>query len=567
MELGEYLAALRRRWIVIVLLALLGGAAGYLQASSTAPTYRSSSSVYLSLTHGSTVSEFSQGATYAQNVVQSFVQLARMPVVLQPVVDELQLDTTATKLASQISTDSPLNTMIIEISAVSRDSQRAADIANSVAKHLAQTLPQVSPTSEDGVSSLKMTVIAPAEPPIAPFAPRPRLMAAAGAAVGALLAVLVALALAQLDTLVRTATDLPMAPARTILGQVPHDRSLARRPRAVLDHPHSPIAESYRRLRTNLQFLDASRRLRSFVITSSVPGEGKSTTSVNLALVMAEKGMRVLLVDADLRSPSIADICGLEGGAGLSAVLIHEAVIDDVAQPWGVPGLHVMTAGQIPPNPTQLIDSESMTEFLRAAGAQYDMVILDTPPLLAVTDAAVLAHLTDGALLVVGSRKVKKPDLQEALDSLDAASASVLGILVNGVARRRKDVRYGYGQTPARRAPFRRMSRHARQASRSARQAATTAREAGPLTEAKGLWPLAGGVGEGVALEHAGSHRAAVTEHHTAAAPSSAPTGPDGQDQAGQNGQDQHLTPEAAEVVDGGDDAMATARGGVTGSD
>ena len=473
MELGEYLAALRRRWLVIALLALLGGAAGYLQASSTTPTYRSSSSVYLSLTRGSTVSEFSQGATYAQNVVQSFVQLARMPVVLQPVIDELKLDTTAPKLAEQIQTDSPLNTMIIEISAVSPDPQRAADIANSIAKHLTQTLPQVSPTSSDGVPSLKMTLIAPAEPPVAPFAPRPQLMGVAGVAVGIVLGVLIALARAQLDTVIRTSSDLPTSPARTILGQVPYDRVLGKRPRAVLDDPHSPLAESYRRLRTNMQFLDASRRLRSFVVTSAIPGEGKTTTAVNVALVMAEKGMRVLLVDADLRSPSIAEICGLEGGVGLSTVLIQEAAIDEVAQPWGVPGLHVMTSGQLPPNPSQLIDSEAMTSFLRAARAQYDLVILDTAPLLAVTDAAVLAHLTDGALVVVRSRKLKRPDLVEALGSLDAVSAVCLGVLVNGVTRRRKDVRYGYGHVPVRRGEvFRRLSRHSRQASRAARRAA-----------------------------------------------------------------------------------------------
>jgi len=459
MELGEYLAVLRKRWFVIVVLAALGGAIGYAQAATGTPVYRSTSSVYLTPTRGDTVSEFVQGANYTQNLVQSYVQIATTPRVLDPVVDELGLETTGRALAKRVTADSPLNTMIIEISAVSFDPQASADIANAAADSLAETVGDLSPTYADGGASLQLTVLAEAVAPRAPFAPRPRLDGAVGVALGTLLGVLFALAVAQLDTRVRTAKDLPTSPARATLGQIPYASSLGRHPRALLEDPHSPLAESYRRLRTNLQFLDVSRKLRCFVVTSSVPGEGKSTTSVNLALIVAEKGVRVLLVDADLRSPSIASICGLEGAAGLSAVLIHEADIEDVAQPWGARGLHVIAAGQVPPNPSQLIDSDAMDEFLQRAGELYDLVILDTAPMLAVTDAAVLARRTDGALVVARSRKVKRPDLVEALASLDTVGATCLGLLVNGVPTSRSDTRYGYGRAPARRtSPFRRVS-------------------------------------------------------------------------------------------------------------
>ena len=451
MELGEYLAALRKGWAAIVLLALVGAGAGYAWASTGAPTYRSSSTVFVSLTRGETVSELVQGATYTQNLVQSFVQLATMPVVLDPVIEELGLTTTARGLAGAVQADSPLDTVIIEISAVSKDPQRAADIANSVAVHLASTAQDLSPTGANGAASLEMTVVAEAQPSEVPFAPRPRVTAIAGLAAGVGLGVLLGLGRAQLDTRVRTADDLPRNPARPLLGQIPYDRVLLRRPRALLEDAHSPLAESYRRLRTNLQFLDASTPLRSFVVTSSVPGEGKSTTAVNLALVMAETGSRVLLVDADLRSPSIAEICGLEGGAGLSAILIREAEPQDVAQPWGIPGLDVITAGQIPPNPSQLIDSDAMVTFLRAAVEQYDLVIVDTAPLLAVTDAAVLARRTDGAVVVARSRQVRRPVLAEALASLDSAGATCLGMVVNGRPVARSELRYGYGGLPARR--------------------------------------------------------------------------------------------------------------------
>lgn len=452
MELGEYLAALRKGWVVIALLALLGGGAGYAQAAAGTPTYRSSSTVFVSLTRGETVSELVQGATYTQNLVESFVQLATMPVVLEPVIEELGLTTSPRALAATVTADSPLNTVIIQISAVNQNPQRAADVANAVASHLSNTAKDLSPTAADGAASLEMTVIAEAQPSSTPFSPRPKVDAIAGFGAGLGLGVLLALARAQLDTRIRTAKDLPTSPARAMLGQIPYDRVLSKRPRALLEDPHSPLAESYRRLRTNLQFLDASAPLRSFVITSSVPGEGKSTTAVNLALIMAETGSRVLLVDADLRSPSVADICGLEGKAGLSAVLIRDAEPDDVAQPWGVPGLHIITAGQIPPNPSQLLDSDAMATFLQTVTEQYDLVILDTAPLLAVTDGAVLARRTDGAVVVARSRKVRRPVLAEALASLDSAGAVCLGLLVNGRPVPRSELRYGYGAKPGRHA-------------------------------------------------------------------------------------------------------------------
>lgn len=460
MELGEYLAALRKGWVVIALLALLGGGGGYAQAAAKEPTYRSSSTVFVSLTRGETTSELVQGATYAQNLVESYVQLATMPVVLDQVIEELGLTTSARNLAGTVTADSPLDTVIIQISAVSRDPDLAAAIANSVAVHLASTAKELSPTAADGAAALEMTIVAQAQPSRDPFSPRPRVDAIAGFAAGLGLGVLLALGRAQLDTRVRTAKDLPRSPARSILGQIPHDRVLSRRPRAVLDDPHSPLAESYRRLRTNLQFLDASTPLRSLVVTSSVKGEGKSTTAVNLALVMAEAGSRVLLVDADLRSPSVADICGLEGSAGLSAILVRSAEPADVAQAWGVPGLHVITAGQIPPNPSQLLGSDRMVTFLEAAVEEYDLVIIDTAPLLAVTDAAVLARRTDGAIVVARSRKVRRPVLAEALASLDSAGALCLGLVVNSRPVPRSELRYGYGATPGRRSHRLRRRRH-----------------------------------------------------------------------------------------------------------
>lgn len=458
--MNEYVSALRKRWWVIALLAAIGAGIGYYDAQSATPMYRASSEMYVSLTRGDTVGELVQGSTYTRSLVESFVQLATTPVVLDEVVEDLDLGVSSRALADAVTADSPLNTVIIQVTAVSADPDRASAIANSVASHLSETVVALSPTSAEGAATVSMNVVSPAVPAVHPFSPNKKLDVATGFALGLALGFVIALVVSRLDTRVRTMKDLPTEPERAMLGAIPLDRAIKRHGgRAILEAPHSPLAESYRRVRTNLQFLNLATPLRVVVVSSAVPNEGKSITAINLALTMAEQGKRVLLVDADMRRASLATECGLEESAGLSTVLVGEATLEDVAQPWASPHLHVVTAGTAPPNPGQLVESEAMTSFLSSARELYDFVVLDAPPLLAVTDAAVLAHRTDGVIVVAGSTKVRRHELVEALTSLDAIEANVLGIVLNKVRRSRSDgYAYSYG-TAGRRKPRRRRRR------------------------------------------------------------------------------------------------------------
>jgi capsular exopolysaccharide synthesis family protein len=445
--MNEYLSALRKRWWVIAVLAAVGAGIGYYDTQSATPMYRASSEMYVSLTRGDTVGELVQGSTYTRGLVESFVQLATTPKVLDPVVDDLGLNVSSRALAGAVSADSPLNTVIIKVTAVSTNPDRAAAIANSVATHLSETVVELSPTSAEGAATVTMNVVSPAVAPLHPFSPNKKLDVATGLALGLALGFVIALVVSRLDTRVRTIKDIPTEPERAMLGVVPLDRSIRRHGgRAILEVPHSPLAESYRRVRTNLQFLNLATPLRVVVVSSAVPDEGKTMTSINLALTMAEQGKRVLLVDADMRRASVAAECGLEESAGLSTVLVGEATLEDVAQVWAAPTLRVVTAGTAPPNPGQLIESEAMSAFLHRARELYDFVVVDAPPLLAVTDAAVLAHRTDGVIVVAGSSKVRRHELDEALASLDAIEATVLGIVLNKVRRSRSDgYAYSYG--------------------------------------------------------------------------------------------------------------------------
>lgn len=198
--------------------------------------------------------------------------------------------------------------------------------------------------------------------------------------------------------------------------------------------PRAPGAEAFRVLRTNLQFLAVDRPLQTLLITSSVPSEGKSLTAANLAVAFAQAGQRVLLVDADLRRPSAHKLFGLgRTWSGLTTLLASGAALGDVVQETPVEGLHLLPCGPIPPNPAEVLGSGRMGEFLAQAKAAYDLVVLDTPPVLAVADPCVLAPKVDGVALVVRLGHVGHPQAKRAKAALESVGARILGVILDGV--------------------------------------------------------------------------------------------------------------------------------------
>jgi len=214
------------------------------------------------------------------------------------------------------------------------------------------------------------------------------------------------------------------------------------------EEPRSPVAEAYRTLRTNIQFAGVARDVSSLLVTSSVPAEGKTTTICNLAVTMAQGGKRVLLIDADLRKSSVHRVFELSNRAGLTTLLIREAEPGDVTQILeGVPGLHVITAGPTPPNPAELLGSRRMQELLEAFKGDYDLVLLDTSPVLAVTDAQVLSQIVGGVLLVVGSGSVNRDRLKKTKALLDRVRAPLIGAVLTR-KKAEKGSEYGYYMDP-----------------------------------------------------------------------------------------------------------------------
>lgn len=209
--------------------------------------------------------------------------------------------------------------------------------------------------------------------------------------------------------------------------------------------PKSPIAEQFRTIRTNIQFSSVDEELQTMIVTSSGPAEGKSTTTANLAVVFAQQGKRVLLIDADLRKPTVHYTFRTENHIGLSNVLTRQSSLEEAVTITAQDKLWVLPSGPIPPNPSELLGSKGMKSLFEQAKEEYDVIILDTPPVLAVTDAQVLANLADGVVLVVSSGKTETDAAKKAKELLDSAKAKVLGVVLNNKKVQDSQYYYYYG--------------------------------------------------------------------------------------------------------------------------
>ncbi|WP_161965064.1 polysaccharide biosynthesis tyrosine autokinase [Ornithinimicrobium cerasi] len=280
-----------------------------------------------------------------------------------------------------------------------------------------------------------------------PVSPNPTRNLAIATLAGLMLGLAYALGMQALDTRLRSTADIESVSDRPVLSAIP---VLPTGPAAASHYvetdPFGPQAEAIRKLRTNLVFVDvASDAGHSFVVTSSLSAEGKTTTVVNLGMAMAESGRRVLVLDADLRHPSVASELGLEGAVGLTSVLASDARAEDVIQRWRDTEMYVLAGGEIPPNPSELLGSRAMERLFKQFLRDFDFVLVDSPPILPVTDALVMSRLTGGLLMVVSAASTRRRHLQEALRTLETADAEVSGfVLTKTPAERGGSYNYQY---------------------------------------------------------------------------------------------------------------------------
>jgi tyrosine-protein kinase len=484
-----YLHVLRRRKWWVALIALLGLAASLALSLTSHKQYSATAQLLVQ----PSVSAASAG-TAPQPVTQTDVATELQLVTSAPVVQAIRkkLGSAPAVTATQVG-----QTNVIAVTATSRVPSRAALIANLYANAFVQYRQQVatgSLASAEGqlktqISALanqikslgrdpttaaasallnqeavlkeqlaqmevsgaantgEVALVTPAQTPASPSSPKPVQDALLGLAAGFVLGLGAAFLRESLDDRLASKEAAERAGGAPVLAMTPLVSS-GRRPDptvATLAEPSSPAAEAYRSLRTSLQFARQERQLRMIVVTSPAVGDGKTSTLANLGVVFAQAGERVLLVSCDLRRPRIGEFFGLDERVGLTSVLLGDNTLEEVLVPVpGIDRLTLLPAGPILPNPAELLNGNRVRDIFNRLGGHFDLVLVDSPPVLPVTDAAILSQYADATLMLAAAGQTRRADLHRAAEKLDQVGTKLLGIVLNKVTRQ-TGREYGYG--------------------------------------------------------------------------------------------------------------------------
>lgn len=433
MDLRDLLSVLRARWIVIVAATLVGGLLALGMSLFTPPSYQARIQFYVTVGGADSAAAAYQGSLGAQQRVQSYAALVRSTDITQQVVDAAGVNLTAGQVADETTATADAKTVLLNVAVENSDPQVALQLALGFGEVLPEAINRLETPDGGGPALAKLSVVNPPALPTYPVTPKTEQNVAIGLVLGLLVGVGLVLLINTLDRRIKSKEQLEGLTGKPVVGSIPFRKAEDKEKGAEHIVPfregHSPAAESFRRLRTNLQFLNVDKPPRVFVLTSSVAMEGKSETAINLSLALAESGNRVLLIEADLRRPLVVNYMSMPDKVGLTNILSGQASFEDVVQQTRHEGVDLLACGPLPPNPSELLASEMARHLIEELRSKYDYVIIDSPPLLPVTDGSLLARITDGALLVVRSHRTTGDQVAQALDNLHKADATLLGLV------------------------------------------------------------------------------------------------------------------------------------------
>ncbi len=434
MDFKQFLSVLRRRWMTILAMVLVAVGISSAITFTQTPQYASRSQIFLTVDVRNTTDAYA-ALLFASNRATSYATVAKSTQLSERVIEQLDLEMTPEELASKIEAEVVETTSLIKITVKDDDPRRAQTINDVTTSEFTKYVAGLE-TSAEGDSQIIAQITDEATYNPDQVSPRVVINLVVAAIVGLLIGIALAIARDLLDRTIRTAdhvADLTDAP---VLASIGFESDLRSSPVLTDLGGFAARTEAFRLLRTNLQFIDLDHPPRCLVVTSAVPGEGKTMTSTNLAVALAQTGRNTVIIDADLRRPRVASTLGLDPAIGLTTALVGKTEIHDAIQVHEPSGLHVLASGAKPPNPTEILQSKITQDLIARLRSSYDMVIIDAPPLLPVADASVLAQLADGVIVVVRHASTTRDQLEEAVNRLQHVGARLYGVVVNMVAKR-----------------------------------------------------------------------------------------------------------------------------------
>jgi capsular exopolysaccharide synthesis family protein len=402
----------------------------------TTPLYQASTRLFVSATSTSSAAEMYQGNLFSQQRVLSYTQLLMSETLAERTINKLGFDMRPEALQEQVKASAKTDTVLISVEALDQSPVRARDIANALSDEFVAMVRELETPANATEPDARVVVVQRASVPQKPVVPKTARTIGIGLLLGAVLGIGLAVLRGLLDNTVKDREVLEEITGTGLVGSIPFDKERRKEPAITFDKDNSAIAEAFRKLRTNLQFLAVDNPPRVIVVASSMPDEGKTTTAINIALALAEAEHNVVLVGGDMRRPMLEKYLNVIEEVGFSTVLAGRASIDDVLQKTRFPGLTVLASGAIPPNPSELLGSLAAKKVLDELRVNFDYVVVDSTPLLAVTDAAILAAAADGVLVMARFGQTKREQLSHAVGTLEDVGAQVLGAVFTMVPSR-----------------------------------------------------------------------------------------------------------------------------------
>jgi capsular exopolysaccharide synthesis family protein len=441
-DLRQFLGTLRARWKFTLSTIVLGTLATVLLVLSISPSYGSSVKLFVSTpTNGQT--DFAASLILGQRVA-SYSDLASDPSVIQRVVTRLNLDMTYEELQGDITAQVITGTQTIQLDVKASSPELAQQIADAESQELVELIKKLEKPADTDIAPAVIARVA-GKPSFSSVAVSPNVPL--DIAVGILLSIFVGIAGALLrdllDRTVKSRDDVEEVSGSAILATLPYEPQVKKQP--LTTDGGGTLAEALRVLRTNLEFANVDAKPQTILVSSAVPNEGKTLVATNLAISMAQAGRSVLLIDADMRNPNVADLLGLENSVGLVTVLVGRTTLGEATQSHTT-GVSFLGTGPKPPNPAEVLNTQAMRDLLAQVRAEFDAVVIDAPPMLPVADASILSTEVDGVVLLVRYGSTTREQLRLAVSRIETVGGRLFGTILNRTPRRSgESYAYGYG--------------------------------------------------------------------------------------------------------------------------